>query len=78
MKIKVILVLASFHFCNFGFSQSTIVTILDNDKNTIPNAHILVKQTGQFLLSDSEGKATINFDNYQLLTLEISFVGYLV
>lgn len=60
----------------FGVSQNASLTILDEDSKPIPNAHILIKETGQFLLSDLDGKATLNFNNKDSLTVEISFIGF--
>lgn len=60
----------------FGVSQNTELTILDEEKLPVPNAHIIVKETQEFLLSDLDGKATINFQDKDLLTIEISFIGF--
>lgn len=60
----------------FGASQNTALTILDEEKKPVPNAHILIKETGQFLLSDLDGKATLNFNTKDSLTVEISFIGF--
>ena len=60
----------------FGISQITTLSILDEEKKPVPNAHIIVKETQQFLLSDLDGKATINFQDKDSLTLEISFIGF--
>lgn len=77
MGNRILIVLSFLLFNTVVFCQNTTVTILDNDKKAVPNAHILVKETKQFLLSDLDGKASINFQNKEVLTLEISFIGFL-
>jgi outer membrane receptor for ferrienterochelin and colicins len=58
------------------FTQTATIRVLDEEKKPVPNAHILVKETQQFLLSDLEGRATVNFNDKDSLTLEISFIGF--
>jgi hypothetical protein len=52
----------------FGVSQNTVLTILDEEQRPVPNAHILVKETAKFLLSDLDGKAIIKFESKDTLT----------
>ena len=77
MKNSVIIGLVFLLFSIAGFAQKATLKISDKDKLSIPNAHILIKETQQYILSDIDGKATINFKNKDSLTLEVSFLGFL-
>ena len=57
--------------------QKTTITVLDSANNPVPNAHILVQQTNKFIVSDNEGRASIDFKDRKELTIEVSFIGYL-
>lgn len=60
-----------------GIGQNVSLIILDEEKQPIPNAHILIKETQQFLLSDLDGKTSIDLKGKDTLTVEVSFIGFL-
>ena len=59
-----------------AYGQKTTITVLDSANNPVPNAHILVQQTNEFIVSDNEGRASIDFKDRKELTIEVSFIGY--
>ena len=76
MKISNYIFIVFTLISNIGISQNISLTILDEDKLPVPNAHILIKETNQFLLSDTKGKLDVDFLGNDSITLEISFVGF--
>lgn len=50
--------------------------VVDDEEQPIPNAHVLIKETNQLVLSNSNGELTIDFKEHSPLTLEISFIGF--
>ena len=77
MRNRVLILAILLAFSIVGFTQNTTIKILDEERGPIPNTHILIKETGKYILSDIDGKATINFKDTESLTLEISFIGFL-
>jgi len=59
------------------FSQTATIKIIDETKQSIPNAHVLIKETHKLIVSDANGLVTIQFKNEEQLTLEISFLGFI-
>ena len=59
------------------FSQSATLKIIDNEGLPIPNAHILIEETQQLILSNDRGISIIRFDKQETLTLKISFIGFI-
>jgi outer membrane receptor for ferrienterochelin and colicins len=58
------------------FSQTATIQVLDETKQPIPSAHILIKENQKLIISDVNGFASIPFENQAQLTLEISFLGF--
>ncbi len=76
MKTTKLILILFLLISKVGISQNVALTIIDEGKLPVPNAHILVKETQQFLLSDLNGKTNIDLKGKDTLTLEISFVGF--
>ena len=76
MKTTKLIIILFLLVSTVGISQNIALTIIDEGKLPVPNAHILVKETQQFLLSDLNGKTNIDLKGKDTLTLEISFVGF--
>lgn len=76
MKITKLILLLFLLISRVGISQNVSLTILDEWKLPVPNAHVLVKETHQFLLSDLNGRIDIDLKGKDSLTLEVSFVGF--
>ena len=49
MKSKILISVVLLVFSLAGFSQNITIKILDNEREPVPNTHILIKETGKYI-----------------------------
>ncbi len=77
MRAKVTLLIVLLLLSLVGFSQKTCtLTVLSQNKTSIPFIHILIKETQETVISDVNGGVVIQFGTQDSLTLELSAFGF--
>ncbi len=76
MKIRAFLSFVLLFISWLGTGQEAVITVLDQEFDPIPNAHVLVMERNKYLITDMNGKVAIGFDQEPSLTIEVSFIGH--
>lgn len=59
-----------------SIGQTSTIKVVDETKQPVPNAHILIQETQKLIVSDVNGIAEISFESLPEVTIEVSFLGF--